>query len=339
MNDEFTQFQKLASCLVLVFSILLCWVGFASAQSCQTGSDMDAAIRTALENTAKRYFDMAAKGDTASLQQNAIPSVASSFGGIESAVKENQAAFAGAQAVPRPPFVLEVTGNASGRMEFLCGVFGRNGQTATSSVFVLNNLPAGKYGLVILDAKGGKESRTLTLILQQMGTDWKLAGFYARANQIGGHDSAWFLQRARDFKAKGKQHNSWLYYREAVALSIPVDFMSTLATDNLYDEMQAVQPSDFPAGGNAADLTGAGKTYKLTEIFPLAVGNDLDLVVKYQAADVSNSGQTFQENTAVMKALLTKFPELREAFAGIVARAVEPSGRDYGSMLPMDKIK
>ena len=338
MNDDFLQFRKLASRLALLFGILLFWIGVAPGQTCQTESEMDTPTRTALENTAKRYFDMAGKGDTAGLQQNAIPSVANSFGGIESAVKENQAAFAGAHATPRSPFVLEVSGNASGRMEFLCGVFGPSGQTKNSSEFVLNNLPPGKYGLVILDV-AGKDPRNLTLILQQIGTDWKLAGFYARATQVAGHDSTWFLQKARDFKAKGKQHNSWLYYREAIFLSTPADFMSTLASDNLYEEMQSVQPSDFPVGGNTADLAASGKTYKLTQIFPLAVGNDLDIVVKYQAADVSNSGQTFQENTAVMKALLTKFPELRDAFAGIVARAVEPSGRDYGSMLPMDKIK
>jgi hypothetical protein len=337
--NVFLRCPKVAVRVAVLICILLCWMEFAPAQTCQTGSDMDAAARTALENTAKRFFDMAAKSDTAALQQNSIPAVASSFGGIESAVKENQAAFSGAQATARPPFLLEVDAKASGRLEFLCGVFGRNGQTNSSAEFVLNNLPPGKYGLVILDVKGVKDSRTLTLILQQMGTDWKLAGFYARPDQVAGHDAAWFIQKARDFKTKGKQHNAWLYYREGVVLTTPVDFMSTLATDNLYDEMQSVQPSDFPAGGKTADLPGNGKTYKLTEIFPLAVGNDLDLVVKYQAADVSNSGQTFQENTAVMKALLTKFPEVREAFAGIVARAVEPSGRDYGSMLPMDKIK
>jgi hypothetical protein len=339
VNDAFLRSCKFALRFAWLLAILMSNIQFAPAQSCQTGSDMDTATATALENTAKRYFDMAAKGDTAALQRNSIPSVASSFGGIESAIKENQPDFTGAQATPRQPFLLEVDANTSGRIEFLCGIFGPRGQTSNSSEFVLNNLPPGKYGLVILDVKGSKDPRTLTFILQQMGADWKLAGFFARPTQIDGHDSAWFLQKARDYKAKGKQHSAWLYYREAIALSTPVDFMSTLATDNLYDEMQSAQPSDMPAGGNTADLAGAGKTYKLTAIFPLAVGNDLDVVVKYQAADVSNSGQTFQENTAVMKALLTKFPELREAFAGIVARAVEPSGRDYGSMLPMDKIK
>jgi 16S rRNA G527 N7-methylase RsmG len=65
----------------------------------------------------------------------------------------------------------------------------------------------------------------------------------------------------------------------------------------------------------------------------------LDLVVKYQTADVSNTGQAFQDNMAVMKALVQKFPELREAFDGVVARAVESSGRDYGTMMPMKEIK
>ena len=41
----------------------------------------------------------------------------------------------------------------------------------------------------------------------------------------------------------------------------------------------------------------------------------------------------------MIKALVTKFPEFREAFAGVVARAVEPSGRDYGSLMAMKDIK
>ena len=69
------------------------------------------------------------------------------------------------------------------------------------------------------------------------------------------------------------------------------------------------------------------------------MGRDFDLVVKYQSADVSDTGKTFQDNLAVMKALLAKYPEFRDAFAGIVVRAVEPSGRDYGSMLAMKDIK
>ncbi len=312
----------------------------AQAQTCQSAGDLDLSLRTALESSAKHDFDLAARGDTAGLQQRSIPALALSFGGVETAVKDNQAAFSGAQATVRPVFLLTAEGSTPlPRAEFLCGVFGKSGQTADSAVFVLNNLPPGKYGVAIMDVRGGKDPRTLTLILQQVGADWKLAGFYARLTQLNGHDGTWFTARAREYKTKGQARNSWLYYREAVALTAPVDFMSTLATDKLYDEMQTVAPSDLPAGGNTADLAGAGKTYKLTEIFPLVVGSDLDVVVKYQAADVSDTGATFRENQAVTKALIAKFPEFRDAFAGVVVRAVDPSGRDYGSLMAMKDIK
>ena len=106
-------------------------------------------------------------------------------------------------------------------------------------------------------------------------------------------------------------------------------------TDKLYDEAQSAKPSDLPS----SDLVAGGKTFKVTNLFPLSVGNELDLVVKYQSPDVSNTTQTFQDNMTVMKALIAKYPELREAFGGIVARAVEPSGRDYGSLMAMKDIK
>jgi hypothetical protein len=312
----------------------------AGAQVCQTAADIDPPARASLEVTARRYFEMSARGDSAGLKQNSIATVAANFAGIEEAVKENQAAFTGAQAAARPPFLLTSDGpEPLARAEFLCGVFGKLGQTKDSAVFVLNSLPPGKYGVVIFDLTGAKSGMTLTLVLQQAGTEWKLAGFFARSSQAAGHDAGWFTQRARDFKGKAQNRNAWLYFRQAVPLSSPVDFMSTLATDKLYDEIQAMQPADLPANGVFTEISAGGKSYRLTEIFPLAVGDDLDVVVKYQAADISDSVRTFQENTVVVKALVVKFPELRDAFAGVVARAVDPSGRDYGTLLLMKDLK
>jgi hypothetical protein len=332
-------------CLVQIFLLQIFLLQISHAQTCQSAADMDASARAGLETAAKRYFEMSAHGDAAGLKQSSISSVAASFSGIEAAVKENQSAFDAAQATLRPPFVLIVDGpNPLPRAEFLCGVFvvfanGKSGQTKESATFVLKNLPPGKYAVAILDVQGGQSAMTLTLVLQQVGPDWRLAGFYVRPSQAAGHDAGWFTQHARDFKAKSQKRDAWLYYREAIALSSPVDFMSTLSTDQLYDEAQAMQPSDLPVGGDTADLSVGVKAYHLTEIFPLGVGNDLDVVVKYQAADVSDAARMFQENTSVIKALVAKFPELREAFAGVVARAVDQWGRDYGTLLAMKDIK
>jgi hypothetical protein len=313
----------------------------ALAQTCFTADDMDAPTRSALQAAANRYFDMVARGDAASVKQNSIPSAAGNFGGIEGTIKENQANFVGAHGTARPPFLLKVEGTAPlPKAEFLCGIFGAGGQTTNSAEFIIPNLPPGSYGVVTLDVPAQKSSYTVSFVLQQQGTDWKVGNLFVVPTQIAGHDSNWFIDRARAFKAKGQNHNAWLYFIQGRQLAVPVPFMYTQLTDKLYDEAQSVKPADFPLDGNTADLTATGgKTYKLTAIFPLAVGQDFDLVVKHQSADVSNTGQTFQDNMAVMKALVTKFPEVRDAFGGIVARAVEPSGKDYGSLMPMKDIK
>jgi hypothetical protein len=320
--------------------VVLTFSAFALAQTCFTSADMDEPIRAALQNAGKRYFDMLSRGDMASLKQNAIPSLAAEFSSVENAVKDNLPSLSGAQATPGPPFLLKVDGNAPlQRAEFLCGVFGPSGQTANSAEFVIPNLAPGSYGIEVVDAAGPKGPRTISFVLQQQGTDWKIGGLYVKDPKIKGHDGTWFADQARAFKSKGQTRNAWFYYSEARELLVPVPFMYTQTTDKLYDESQTVKPADLPVDGSTIDLTGGGKTYRVTTVFPLPVGDDFDLVVKYQTADVSDTAKTFQDNAAVMKALLTKFPELRDAFDGIVARAVEPSGRDYGSMLPIKDIK
>jgi len=297
---------------------------------------MEEATASALMTTATRFYDMTARGDSAALRQNAIASLASDFSGIENVVKENQANLSGIRPVARPPFLLKAEGTAPlQRGEFLCGVFGAQGQTRDSAVFVIPNLPPGNYGIVTLDAASPQGADTVSFVLQQEGKDWKLGGLYAKPAQIADHDGNWFASRAREFKSKGQLRNAWFYFGEARELLVPLPFMATAATDKLYDEMQAVKPTDMAP----LDLAAGGKTFKVTDLFPVPVGRDFDLVVKYQSADISDTGKTFQDNVVVMKALLAKYPECRDGFGGLVVRAVEPSGRDYGSMLPMKDIK
>ena len=311
----------------------------AFGQSCLTYDEIDAATKTNLANAGKQYFDWTTKGDTASIRQNAIPSLASDFGGVEAAVKDSQANFTGAQAKDRPPFLLQAEGKEPiARAEFLCGVFGKGGQTASSAVFVIPDLPPGDYGIVIMDV-AAKTPSTLSLVLQKLGADWKLGGYYARPSQVGGHDGAWFRDRARDFKNKGQNRNAWMYYLKARELLVPVPFMSTLETDKIYDESQAVQVSDTPSAENPIDVLVGGKTYRFTSIFPVGIDNDIDLVAKYQCPSVANTAQTYQENLAAIKALVAKYPEYRDGFTAIIARAVEPSGKDYGTMVAVKDIK
>lgn len=329
---------------VPAFCIALCVAVFsatnARAQSCQTSSELEDATLAAITAAGQRYFDMAAKGDVASLRQNSIASLASDFSGIEGTVKDRQQDLAAAQGTVKSVFLLETEGkDPVPHAEFLCGVFGKNGQTSGSAIFEIDNLPPGKYAVVLLNAISPKARTMFSLMLQQAGADWKLGGLYFKPTQVAGHDSDWFVARAREFKAKGQLHNAWFYYLEATSLISPLPFMATAATDRLSDQSQSLRPADLPADGKTVGLAAALATYKLTAIFPQAVGDDLDLIVKYQAADISNTNQAYQNNLAVIKGLVAKYPELRDSFAGVVARAVDPAGRDYGTLQAMKDVK
>ena len=101
--------------------------------------------------------------------------------------------------------------------------------------------------------------------------------------------------------------------------------------DTLKKCAAALRDAGIPfmvGGGIAAWARGGPESVK-----------DLDLVVKYQVPDISDTNQTFQDNMTVIKGIVAKYPELRDAFAAVVARAVNPAGQDYGSLLPMSQIK
>jgi uncharacterized protein YcaQ len=178
----------------------------------------------------------------------------------------------------------------------------------------------------------------VALVLQQVAGDWKLGGFQVKAVRSGGHDSAWFAEQGRGFAAKGQMHNAWYYLLEARNLATVVPFMSTRATDRLYDEAQKVAPADA-LDGIPKELAGAEKSYRVKSAFAYGVAGEINLVVKYEAGDVSDSVKAFGENQAVARALIAKWPELRDGFTAIEARATEASGRDFGTLVVLKDLK
>ena len=297
------------------------------AQTCYSRSDIEPATLSSLQNLAASYLQSARAGNAAALQSAAE----FNLGDVLAANKD----LWGVQDNLRAIYLLDnAQGQAKGG-EFYCGIYNSPNRIG----FIFGGLPAGRYAVAIQDVSGGKAPAMISWILHQNGAQWRIAGLYVKPTQIGGHDGAWYLAQARAYRAKGQNHNAFFYYLTVNDLIRPFPAMSTPQLDKLYDEMQAVRPADLPSGKTPIGLTAGGRVFKMTELFPLPVGNDLDVVVKYEEPDISDTGKTFQDNMAVIKALVAKYPELREAFAGVVARAVAPNGQDYGSLLAMKDVK
>ena len=311
---------------------------FAIAETCTTAQEMDAPTKTAIQQAAQSVYPAIANADAQAVAAKSIPDIANNVAGVQGLLDEHKANLAGSSATPRNTYLLEATGNQTlERAEFFCGVFNSPAKTG----FTMQNLPPGKYGLVIMDVTNSKSPYFYSVLLLEQGGQWKIAGLFPKNRQVVGHDHVWYWQQARDFKSKGQQHNAWLYYLIAREIAAPLPFIGTTKLDQFYEEVQSSQPADMPNDQKPVAITADGQTFNVTNLFvvPNEKDKSLDLVVKYQAADISDTGKTFLANKAAMKALLSKYPELRQPFTNLVARAVAPNGQDFGSVMPMKDIQ
>lgn len=329
-------FLRSAFHLFAVAVVILAGCPLSRAQSCASGADLDAPTKTAIDAAATQYLNMSKSGDVAGLKANAIPAIAGNFGSIEQAVVSNKQYFSDGTATITGTYLLDASQAKAAlpQADFYCGIYNSSDRVG----FSIPNLPPGRYAVAIQKVNG-KDPITLTLVLQEMGSAWKLAGYFPRLNSIGGHDGDWYLDKARDFKAKNQLHDAWLYYLTAWDLLAPVNFMSTPQLDKLSTEMSSARPGDLPSQSAPLSLSANGKTYQITELVAVPVDNKLDLRVRYTNANAGNSAIAFQDNMAVIKAIVAKYPELRDAFDSIVARAVDNSGQEYGTLLPVKEIK
>jgi hypothetical protein len=308
-------------------------------EQCVTSTDMDAGARAGIEAAAQQFFTDAQSGNTAAMQQRSIAAISNSFQGIANAVQANKDKLAGGQAHIRNEWELDAPGTQTyDRAEFFCGTF----NSAQHTSFVIPGLPPGKYAVAIQDVTGTKQPFTITYVLQQDGGQWKLAGYYAKARQVGPHDGLWYWVQARDLKKQGSQHTSFFYYLTAAdLLSGGVQFISTPQLEALYQEQANNVPKDIPQNPQQpVPVNLNGQTYQVMQAFVVPDDKQgLDLVYKYSWPDISDSVKTFQQNMAFIKALVQQYPEYKQGFTNIVARAVAPNGQDFGTQLPVNEIK
>ena len=326
-----TGIYRLAVCLAAILGLAP-----AAWPACTAAADLDPATRVAVERVARNAYQMAARGDSAGLRQTAVAALAADFMPVEAAVRAHQFTFAAAEAPRlRAEYLLEAEGAAPlERAEFFCGVWSTPGFT----VFVLNNLAPGRYALVVLEARSGKSAWRLSLALAEQQGTWKLAGFYPRPAEIAGHDGAWFWEQARAYKSKKEFRNAWFYYLTARELLSLVPFMSNQQLEQMAGELTGLPPQGLP-GEKPVDFLAGGKVYRVAQVYVVPGDEGLQLVLQHQVADATKAGPTHAQNLALIQGWVDTYPEYREAFTAVVARASDPAGHDYGSRLEMKDIQ
>src|SRR5258708_14000840 len=326
---------------LFIQSTLLAFVVIAAgtstwSQTCQLNDEIAGPVRSASESAAQKVFDQASRGDVASRRANIAPSAQSSADSVAGAGSENRPAIAGANRQVRITFLLDTGGTPSADGRFYCGVFGATGATANSAEFDIPGLPAGKYGVVIQDVTGAKGPYALTTIFQEVG-GWKIAGLYVRPEAAMGHDGLWFLERAREYKTKGQNHNAWFYYFQSWDLMAPVTFMDTKLLSKIIHESNNIQPKDIPVGGNAVNYSANGRSYSLTDISVFRSDKALDLNVKYSVPKITDFNATQADARSLANALVAQYPELKDGFHNLMVHAIDPGGAEVVGMITLQQ--
>jgi len=275
-------------------------------------------------------------GSAEAVKAMTIPSVAASFDGIAQEIEALSPLIQGASFTVNSMYLLNGTDLKPGAEEaqFFCSV-------PSSSLVVtvtIPQLPPGTYLLALTHATGVEHPQQVSMILQQDGGQWKLAGFFVRPMSLGGREGVWYWEQARLYAQKKQDWNSYFYYQTAAFLLTPVDFLSSPNLEKLQKEAQSVRPEAVP-GQEPWKLPANGKTFEITSLRTDGFSGELDLVVNYKTASVADPVATRTEILELMKALLAARPELRQAFHGLWVYAHAEGQRPYAIELPMNQIQ
>jgi hypothetical protein len=318
----------------------------ARAETCTTQSAMTSADRDALAAAARDMAQKVTANDAAGLRGVTIAEYAKDFGAIQGVVSNTSAKVKGATPVVEQVYLLDASDlkkaadGSAGTAQFSCTL----NKSIAEVDFAIPGLPPGKYGFAIVEARGIAAPWKLSFLLQQVGGQWQMAGFYPRPMTAAGRDGLWYWTQARTM-AKNKEHwNAWLYYQQAEVLLNPTNLILSTHLEKLRNEQTAVAPPTISSGVSAETplvIKGAdGAEYHFTG---LGVDDSLakekvDVMARLKVEQIGDPVAAKKRNSDAMSALVTAYPELRKGFHGVWVFAEAPGQNAYATELAMNEI-
>jgi hypothetical protein len=292
--------------------------------------------RDALVSAARSIAQKVQAGDVDGVKASTIPSVAARFNGIASSITKLAPDLKGAALNVTSVYDLQATDVQPGEdaVQFFCGVAAND----LHVIFNIPGLPAGHFAFAIVEASGVKNPQRLSMILEQNAAGaWQLAGFFPRPLLSAGHDGVWYWEKAREYEKAGQPWNAYFYYQTAIYLLLPADFLDSNNFDKLIQEVRTATPQGLP-GAQPMTVNVNGTPVSITNIHTDGALGGFDLVINYDANDVSDPVASRAKAVALMKQLLALHPEWKDAFHGLWAFAHAPSGQPFSIELPMQEI-
>lgn len=303
------------------------------AASCTTQAEMSAPDRNALAAAGQRLATAVVQQDLGTLQSSLLPAVAGQWDGIRQALEYNAPVVKGGQVQLRSLYALDATSQtAPADTQFFCS--SANGSMTVT--ITLQQLPPGRYAVVLADATGVPLAGQMAFILGMDSGTWKLGGVFIRPGALEGHDGVWYWDQARQLAQGGAGWAAYYLYEAARFLALPVDFVASPNMEKLGQEEAQIPGS--PANAFPYTVTAGDRSWKIDSIHFDPSLREPDLGVTYESTGITDPAAQKTEAVAVLGALLKAKPELRKSFHGLWAYA-STGGKVAPVMeLPMGQI-
>jgi len=341
---------------LLALALLSTTLTASAAETCTTQSGLGEADRNTIAAAA---HDLAAKvqaNDSAALRTQSVGELAKDFSALQNLVGNTAPKLTAGIPTVEQIYLLDASTlklNPDGSApdaEFFCSL----NRTTMEAEFVIPALPPGKYAFTIVTIappSGAAKPlpwRLSFLMRQAPGTagKWLLAGFYPKPMTAAGHDGLWYWTQARQMVKDKQPWNAWLYYRAAVKLLQPADFVISTHLDKLRTEAASAAPPALSEGVSIdAPLVVKGATGTEYHFTGLGVDDSLaqssldieaHLHIDASAADPAAARR---RNTDAAAALLAAYPEMRTPFHGVWIYAEATGQNPFATEQPMADIK
>lgn len=312
------------------------------AQSCTTQATMTANTRQSMADAALALASSIKANDTAQVRAMAVPELIANFDATAYLVRTTSAKIAEDTLRVSQLYRLDASARKAGDTsdaDFGCALTGSTDEVD----FSISALPPGIYGFVMVEAVG-QRPWLLSLLLEQQGSAWKMAGFYPHAREAAGHDGLWYWKAARaDAKADHKWL-AWVLYGEADQLLRPANFVSSTHLEDLRTERHTNAPTELSDGisdDTPLVITANGAEFHFTDFGSAGTddGKGLDLVLHYHAEPIADPVAATARNTAAAKAMLQAHPELRQGFTGVSVFAESAGQPPFATELSMAELQ
>lgn len=309
----------------------------AGASSCKSQSQMTSGQRDTLSSAARTIIGEVQSGNVSALRAYSIPELAADFSNVADSIESLKPLMQNSSIAVDSLYAMDasIDSSGAGQTDFFCGT--------PLVVLTFTKLPPGRYAFVIVHATGVPLPQQISMILAETDQHgWLLGGFFSKPMVEAGHDGLWYWVTARDYAQRGLRWDAWLYYRTAVSLLQPVEFLSSPNLVKLQQEQKSVHPEES-SGAKPLLLNANGFSFQVTSITTTDIFGALDLEVHYipdtaQVVQLRTPTDARKQVTEVMTALLTLHPEIQQAFHGFWVHADGESANIFSLELPLDQI-